>query len=41
MQKLFNLKDMEKWENPDIERLNEHDRKELLRDMGNVSLILP
>ena len=40
-QKLFNLKDISKWANPDLLRMVAEDQKELLKDAKNMSLILP
>lgn len=40
-QKLFNLKDIQKWGNPDLLRMVVEDQKELLKDERNKSLILP
>ena len=39
--KLFNIQGLPKWENENIDRLNEPDKKELFRDVKNQGLILP
>jgi hypothetical protein len=40
-QKLFNLKDIGKWGNPDLTRMVLEDQKELFKDNKNMGLILP
>lgn len=39
--KLFNLKDLAKWGNPDLTRMVLEDQKELFKDTKNMGLILP
>jgi hypothetical protein len=38
---LFNIKDIPKWENPEIDRMTEDDKKNLVRDKKNIDMILP
>lgn len=40
-QKMFNLKDVSKWGNPDLARMVLEDQKELFKDVKNAQLILP
>lgn len=40
-EKLFNIKDIKKWENDDVNRMIVEDQKDLLKDRANLGLILP